>query len=155
MTRIFYSLFAAIALILLTGCVTIYDGRMQKIKIETEPTEAMVTVEEAKTKAIVAFDTSPMEIELERKHSYHLKISKEGYQPTVVGIWRQANDAIWIDLGLLPFHWPGTALGLISALCDHLTGAIWDLAPADVKVKLEPIPNKAENSTEKNKGNSK
>jgi len=131
----------------LAGCMTIYDGTTQRIKIQTRPSEASVLVEEARTKNIIASDTSPMEIDLKRNHSYHIKINKDGYHPTTVGIWRKTNDAIWIDLGLLPFHPPGTGLGLVSALFDHLSGAIWDLEPADINVQLEPVsPLKTEES---------
>jgi len=139
MGRILPVLCIAAAGTLLAGCMTMYDGKTQKIKIRTEPSEAMIRVEESRTKTTVATDTSPMEINLERKHSYHVKISKEGYQPATVGIWRQTNDVVWINLGLLPFHPPGTALALISALFDHLSGAIWDLEPSDINVTLEPV----------------
>jgi len=144
MQRAFSVLFVVTMAVLLAGCMTIYDGKRQTIKIKTEPSEAMIIVEEAKTKAIIATDSSPMEIDLERKHSYHIKISKEGYQPTIVGIWRQTNNVVWINLGLLPFHPPGTGLALVSALFDHMSGAIWDLAPDDINVKLEAIEPKKE-----------
>lgn len=145
--RIFNCLLIIITMAGLAGCMTIYDGTTQRIKIQTRPSEASVLVEEARTKNIIASDTSPMEIDLKRNHSYHIKINKDGYHPTTVGIWRKTNDAIWIDLGLLPFHPPGTGLGLVSALFDHLSGAIWDLEPADINVQLEPVsPLKPEES---------
>jgi len=127
---------------MLAGCMTIYDGTTQKIKIKTRPPEASILVEEARTKGIIASDTSPTEIDLKRNCSYHIKINKDGYQPVTVGIWRKANDIVWIDLGLLPFHPPGTGLGLVSALFDHLSGAIWDLEPADIDIQLEPAEKK-------------
>jgi hypothetical protein len=83
-----------------------------------------------------------MEVKLARKNSYHVKISKDGYLSTTVGIRRKANNAIIIDLLLLPFHPGGTGLGLVSAGIDHFTGAIWDLEPNNINVKLYPLKEK-------------
>lgn len=93
------------------GCATIYDGKTQTIRINTDPSEADVVVEEAWSKETVAQDVSPMEVNLERKHSYHVKIRKDGYLSTTVGIRRKANNAIIIDLRCFLSILPAQVLG--------------------------------------------
>ncbi len=128
-----------IAGVLSAGCATVISGTTQKIKINTKPEGAKVTIEETCDKKVSMVVTTPAEVTLKRRYSYHIKVDKKGYYPVVRGIGRKANKAVYIDLALLPAHWAGTLAGMISAGVDHFSGAIWTLYPSEINIELNEI----------------
>ncbi|MBI4835613.1 MAG: PEGA domain-containing protein [Planctomycetes bacterium] len=131
-------LFLSAWLLLCTGCATAISGTTQRIKINTKPEGATVVIEETCGKKVSMVVTTPAKVTLERRYEYHLKVDKKGYYPVTRGIRRGPNNAMIIDGVLLPIHCVGTTIGMVSALVDHFTGAIWTLYPAEINIELEP-----------------
>lgn len=131
-------------IIVSSGCATVISGTRQEIKINSKPEGATVTIVETCDKKVSMTVTTPAVVNLPRSYSYHVIFDKDGYYPTRRGIGRKANNAIIADLILLPAHWVGSALGLIFAGGDHLTGAIFTLYPEEINIELKEMPAKDE-----------
>jgi hypothetical protein len=75
-----------------TGCATL-RGDTQKMKIESEPAGAQLTVD---GKAY----TTPAEVELKRKDAHRIAITKDGYRPITFNLESTWDGASMTDLAL-------------------------------------------------------
>src|SRR5205814_2087069 len=99
-------------------------GNSQKIKFNTDPAGATLKVADKTL-------TTPAEVELKRKETYDVTLSKEGYRTVMF----QMNST-WDGASLAGAILPGGSLMLAT---DRTTGA--DLAFYDPPtIKLEPAP---------------
>ncbi|MBI4835614.1 MAG: PEGA domain-containing protein [Planctomycetes bacterium] len=123
--------------VLSAGCATMVSGTKQRIKINTQPQGATVVIEETWDRKVSMTLTTPAEVQLPRKYSYHVTVDKKGYYPARRGIGRKPNKAVAGDLVILPIHWWGTLMGLVLGGADHFTGAIWTLSPSEINIELK------------------
>jgi hypothetical protein len=87
------TLLATFALLTMaTGCATLRGGE-QKMKIETEPTGASLTVDSQHY-------TTPAEVVLKRKDAHHITVSKAGYRPITFNFESTWDGASMTDVAL-------------------------------------------------------
>jgi PEGA domain len=112
----------------LTGCATITRGTTEVLVIESEPTGATATLSSGN------LCKTPCSIELKRKHDYHVKIEKPGYETTDTDVKSEISGAGAAGMA-------GNVIlgGLIGAGVDAATGATKKLTPNPLKIKMEPI----------------
>jgi hypothetical protein len=75
-----------------TGCATL-RGSTQKLKFETEPTAANLTINGQRY-------TTPAVVELKRKESHRVLIEKEGYRPVAFNMESTWDGAAITDLAV-------------------------------------------------------
>ncbi len=119
-----------VALVLMTfafsGCGAILNGSTKSIQINASPSGTKLT-----TQPPTGEFTAPTTLSLERKNSYVLNFSKEGYSSASVQIQKKAQFGI-ILLDVL-------FTGLIGVVVDATTGAWNNLTPDQVSVTLEKL----------------
>ncbi|UCD15015.1 MAG: PEGA domain-containing protein [Candidatus Omnitrophota bacterium] len=117
-------LFGCLA-ILLQGCCSIVKGHFQDIQVNSNPSDAFVTVDgmQVKTPGILHLDT--------RKVAYVLKFEKEGYEPVEVRLKRGVSGWVFgnVIFGLLG--------GPVGVCIDFGSGAAYKLSPHDIEVALK------------------
>jgi hypothetical protein len=87
------SLLAAFALLsMATGCATL-RGSEQKMKIETDPPGASLTVDSQHY-------ITPAEVVLKRKDAHHITVSKAGYRPITFNFESTWDGASMTDVAL-------------------------------------------------------
>jgi len=118
----------SIGLLALTGCATITRGTTDVLVVNTDPPGAQVEISGEHA------CTSPCSVELKRKHDYHVKISKTGYEPVETDVMAQVTGAGAAGMA-------GNVLigGLIGVGVDAMTGARKSLKPNPVEVHLVPV----------------
>lgn len=145
------------AVLLSSGCATIANGRYQRVRVETDPPAAKVSVQGTRklSKGVLQFET-PGEVSLHRKEKHVvLRIEKDGYEPAEValrrtlGAWAPAGGAGFLVLGVLTGRVPdgggavfGHVVGSVwlgvSVGIDLLTGSAYRLDPSKVSLTLQP-----------------
>ena len=117
------------AALLSTACATVTRGSTEAWTVETDPSGATV-----RTSAGYACEATPCTWKLPRKTAFEVTISKPGYktvQTQVVTTISTAGGAGMAGNVILG--------GLIGATVDLTTGAMKDLKPNPLTVKLEPV----------------
>ena len=112
-TRFALALAGALALGL-SGCATAIRGTTQQISINSQPVGASVTLSNGQT------CVTPCSLEVKRKNSLQVTVEKEGCQPQTTALV------------------PSLAGGgvLLGGLVDYGTGAVYDLQPNPLHVRL-------------------
>lgn len=121
---------STIALVLVTGCASIVSGTKQKIKIASTPTDSNISITQFDTNLESPFwsGKTPATVKVNRKKSYLVKITREGYQPAEISIqYKSMNGWVW---GNIVFG------GIIGAVIDTVDGAAYKLGPDDINVQL-------------------
>lgn len=121
---------ALLVTLLTNSCATIMTGTNQTVDVESSPPGANVRVEKLGTSGIQTIweGTTPATLELGRKHSYLVILSKTGYEPMEVPVeGNKMNPWVWGNLLIG---------GLPGLLVDGFSGAILTLEPGDVSVTL-------------------
>lgn len=117
------SLFAAgLLLIGMSGCATIIRGTEQKLKFETEPSGATVTVGDKQY-------TTPVTLSLKRRREYTVLVNKEGYVPIQFVL-----KGTWDGASLSSAALPG---GSLMVATDRAGGADLAFYPLP-KIQLQP-----------------
>lgn len=125
--------FVVLLLIITSGCASIVDGGRKKVRIDSNPPGALVTVANDTGETIISTNT-PAVVRLTRAKGYFqgehytVKFDLPGYYPSEIGIKSQMNG--WY-LGNIMF---GGAIGFL--LVDPATGAMWTLSPSTVNRNL-------------------
>lgn len=111
------------------GCATIVCGTTKTINISSQPPDANFTVKEdvKQKEKIIVQGRTPTNVTLNRSGNYTVTFEKQGYETLVTPIESQING--WYAGNIL-FG------GIIGAVIDPITGAVWDLV--DVNVTLVP-----------------
>jgi hypothetical protein len=99
-------------------------GTTQSVRFESTPSGATVH-------AGVFTVVTPADLEMPRKYSYDVEVTKKGYLPGRSQISRATSGAVW---GNVLFG------GLIGILIDVGNGAAYELAPEVVSITLIPDP---------------
>jgi hypothetical protein len=116
----------AVAAFLGTGCGTIFNGTRQTIQVQSAPAGAKV-----ETAPPSGTFTTPTQLDLERKNSYVLTFSKEGYSPATFNIQNHSKGGIIVADVLLT--------GLIGVIIDAVTGGWYGLSPESATVSLTKV----------------
>ena len=139
--------------LLSSGCASVVNGRHQKLRVETNPPTAKVSVQGTqRTKGGPLQFETPGEIVLHRKEKQvTLRIEKDGYEPEEVTLkrnpsgWTPFGGASWLGLGVSMGNvsdeggalvFGAIFLGITVGI-DLLTGAAYRLDPAKVSVTLQ------------------
>ncbi len=135
----FPKLLLVAALCVLCGCATITRGTKEVLVVESDPVGAEVTT------SIGLVGKTPATFKVSRKGGFTVTIVKEGYEPVTVQVGSQvagggaAGMAGNVILG-----------GLIGAAVDAGSGAMKELKPNPIVVKLVPL-GKAEETLDSDK----
>lgn len=122
------TLFFCLAL-LLGGCATIISGKHQVVDIRSSPAAAHIKIERAHNGAMLSVweGLTPSSIPLERKYTYQLTVSLDGYQPIEMGLANGSNGWVWGNLLLG---------GFIGLIVDFSNGAAKTLEPDEIDIEL-------------------
>ena len=113
--KIRFALALAGALVLgLSGCATAIRGTTQQISINSQPVGANVTLSSGQT------CVTPCALEVKRKDSLQITLEKDGCQPQTTTLVPSLAGA-------------GVIMG---GLVDYGTGAVYDLQPNPLHVRL-------------------
>lgn len=124
MLRLLFVLLFAVTI--LPGCATITRGTTDTLQIETDPAGARADLSTGHT------CSTPCAIKLPRKTDGIVKIYKEGYETIEVSFTNQISGAGGAGMaGNIIFG------GIIGAGVDAGTGAMYNLVPNPIYVRLE------------------
>ncbi|MEW6775722.1 MAG: PEGA domain-containing protein [Bdellovibrionota bacterium] len=110
-------------LFMATGCATIVNGTKQKVKINSTPDGATVSVDG------VDSGTTPATVKMRRKEDHKVVIKKPGYKPKEVEL---KNKMSWWWLGNVVIG------GIIGLVVDMASGGVYKLEPKKIDAALEP-----------------
>jgi len=127
MQRFVIGLFLLTA-ILASGCASVTRGTSDTLIVNSDPTGALVELSNG------LMGKTPATFKLPRKSTLVVKISKEGYEPVDVNVTPQIAGAG--SAGMVGNVFLG---GIIGAAVDTGTGAMYDLKPNPISVKLVPL----------------
>ncbi len=113
---------SACALLFMTSCASIINGKNQKVEIVSEPSGAAVTIDGTQSGA------TPTSAQLSRKGSHQVELSLAGYEPYQITLSPKTNGATMGNI---------VAGGLIGIAIDQSTGAGNTLHPKKVHVVLQ------------------
>ena len=115
-SRIVTPLLLAVLLPTLLGCGTMFGGTREIITATSAPDVARIT-----TSPESGSFTTPASMSLERKHSYTLTFTKDGYEPATFQINKKLRGGI-VVLDVL-------FTGLLGVIIDATTGGWYTLQP--------------------------
>ncbi len=121
----------ALLLPLVTGCGVIFGGTRETIQVQSSPRAAEIT-----TTPPTATYTTPASISLERKHSYNLTFTKEGYSSAEF----QIQNRIRVGIVVLDVLFTS----LVGVVIDAVTGGWYKLEPKTAAVALEKLASNIE-----------
>lgn len=104
------------------GCAALFNSKTDKVKIDSDPQGALVTVDG------VTVGTTPTEVNLTVREDHKITFSKEGYAPRGV-ILATGVGGIWVLLDIFWF--------IVPVIIDAASCAWYELDSNEVKVKLE------------------
>jgi hypothetical protein len=116
---------AAVAALLLTGCATVTRGTSQKFAIESAPPGAGVALSTGQT------CVTPCKLKLKRKHGFTATFTKTGFET-----YRTEVKSKFSGGGAAATAGNVLIGGLIGAAVDGSSGALNNLTPNPLKVKL-------------------
>jgi len=116
---------ASLALITASGCSTIVNGKKQVVSINSNVTDADITVNG------LPVGKTPYTGPIERSNKTILNVSKEGY----------ISKTITLDTKFEPIFWGNIIIGgVLGSTTDASTGAMYKYAPSALQVDLEKKP---------------
>ncbi len=117
---------------LLGACATITRGTTDTLVIESEPPGAEVELSNGMR------CRTPCALEVDRDRSLVVRIRKPGYEPVEATVTPKVSGA-----GSAGMAGNVVLGGIIGAAVDAGSGAMYDLVPNPVRVKLVPLQNAA------------
>lgn len=128
------SIFVSCALLLLSGCATLFSGTEERITFYSEPSGASVIIDG------IVVGTTPATVEVDRPGMEEMRVTVQldGYDPRVFELDKEFNSASILNI----FFWPGFVV-------DALTGALFkydkttytvDLDRGTVSLNLDDLP---------------
>jgi hypothetical protein len=125
----------------MASCATIISGSRQRVPITSDPPGATVYVD------FQNVGYTPLMVKLKRKHTHQIRLELDNYSSYELTTKKKFN----------PMFVGNVVIGgLIGMGIDGASGAIFDVYPKNVKVKLEPSSNSSSsNSDSINIGNDK
>ena len=137
MRQIPFSFLLGSTLLLTSGCATVTRGTTDTLVIESDPPGAQVTLSNGMS------GQTPASFKLSRKSAVVVDIAKAGYEPVKVNVQPQISGAGGAGMA-------GNVLvgGLIGVAVDAGTGAMNDLKPNPIQVRLAPLAGDATRQSE-------
>ena len=114
---------AFFAALLVTSCATLFSNNAGTVTIASDPVGADVVIDGK------SYGQTPISVTLDKKNSYHVEISKPGYETAYVSITNKIGVG-WVVLDIVA--------GGIPLIVDAVTGAWNSLTPDTISVTLEP-----------------
>lgn len=114
---------------MLGACATVTRGTHTDFAVESVPAGAA-----AKTTTGFSCAATPCKLKLPRKEGFDITITLEGYQTRVVHVASKVQGG-----GAAGFVGNAVVGGVLGAAIDGSSGAMKDLVPNPVKVKLQPV----------------
>jgi hypothetical protein len=129
-------LFAMIVSVgIIYGCASMMSGTTQRVTIDSDPQGATVTIGKKAEKdgKVTLTDTytagvTPLVVELPRRSSTMVQLSKEGFETQNIELKRKMNNWVWGDIALT---------SLLSTSIDTSTGAVNEYKPGQYMVTLQ------------------
>lgn len=119
----------AACLVCLSGCATIVSGSTQSIKIDSNPSGALVYVADVKTPGQRSqIGVTPAKVSV-KTTGIIITVEKEGYSSTTVSLHQKMNPWVWGDIALT---------SPLSTSIDTSTGASKEYDPTEYNVELVP-----------------
>jgi hypothetical protein len=106
-----------LGIMLCSGCATIVRGTHQSLGIRTDPSGAMVAVDGK-------FYTTPATLDLARRSSHNVAITKDGYRPILFTLEPQWDGTSLVGNLILP----GGSVGLVYDSANGADKAFFQLA---------------------------
>lgn len=120
---------ASVMLLCSMGCASIVHQTTQQVPVKSDPPGAAITV----ACGDVANDpklVTPATVTVHRKpDSCVIRLTKDGYQPSETSLTKSVSG--WYAGNIL-------LGGIIGLIVDAANGAMWNRAPHEVDVKLQP-----------------
>jgi len=110
-----------LALLLATGCATLFKGTNEKVNVQSSPVRADVYVNG------LLMGRTPLQLNLAASNSYAIEFRAEGYQPRVYHINNRVG-AGYVIVDIL--------LGLVPVIVDAATGAWYHLDQKNIDAVL-------------------
>ena len=127
--RVSTVLLSLLAVAMLTGCGYFMGGSTKLISVQSTPTAATITI----TPMTGQF-TTPITLELSRKHAYVIKAEKEGYHDANFMIRKEKRPGVFTADIFFSVMFLG-----IQAIVDGTTGAWNDLLPENATIVLHQV----------------
>ena len=126
-------LLAALVSINLSACATVVNGTKDTLRVTSTPNAANVKFADISGDLTDRNCTTPCEVELNRKKTYDVTVSKDGFSPYNILVEPK------LSAGNIAAS-TGNVLvgGIIGIGVDHATGAGRDLEPNPIIVSLQP-----------------
>lgn len=105
----------------LTGCATIINGTRQAVRIESNPSDATIWLDETYV------GKTPKIIEMYRSDNHTVRIELEGYQPYEASFKKELS--YWV-FGNFIFG------GVIGLAIDVVSGGVYKLTPEELEAEL-------------------
>jgi hypothetical protein len=122
-----YSFFIIFLISILTvGCATIFKGSDADIRVNSQPSDASIFINE------IDRGNTPQTLTLGRDQDHILTFKKDGYEDVRIEVNKKFDGATTI-LGNLVSWW------VIGVVVDVASGAAYSLEPADVQANLEEM----------------
>ena len=122
------------AVLAVTACATVTKGTEDTVVFNSKPPGASVAFKEVSGRINQAGCTTPCTLEINRKFTYSVEMSKEGYETSVQMLEPKLSTDGAAGMA-------GNVLlgGVIGAAVDASTGAMNDLKPNPMEVTLVPV----------------
>lgn len=120
--------FASVSVLGFSGCATILSGTSDNIIIQSTPASANYVITTLKYDTEVASGSTPATVNLSRKSEYKVTIKLAGYKDKVIPIYQEFNG--WTICNIC-------IGGILGVGIDFFTGALFKLAPQQIRVSLE------------------
>lgn len=120
--KIIIKAFLLSSLVLLSSCATIISGSRQSVEISSEPSSAIVYVNE------IEIGKTPVQKKLKRNQEYQLILKLNGYKTYETKLEKKFN-AWYIGNVLIG--------GLVGLIVDPITGAMFKLKPEEIDGNLK------------------
>jgi hypothetical protein len=122
---------ALAALLLATGCATIFEHRSKHFSLQSIPDGAEFELTKVGDSRPLQVGVTPASVTLRRGNGYFVParytvhVHKDGYEPETVAFGTSVTGNYWFNLLWLPILtlWPPIAMLIV----DPLTGAMYDI----------------------------
>jgi PEGA domain-containing protein len=115
----------AVAMLALSGCATVVNGRTEPLGLSSNPAGAEVSIDNGTMKVI-----TPTSIELKRDENHTFVFHKDGYQDTSATVTSGTSGWVWGNL---------LAGGIIGGVVDFATGAAYKFSDDTLSVNMTPV----------------
>ncbi len=116
-----------LASVLLVGCATVVSGNVQEVELRSQPPGAQAVIRS--NDGLVQEVTTPAKVVLRTGPTHVVTVSAPGYRSATAVVGKTIN---WWAI-----------LGGPLAMYDWVSGAIYDLDPGVLELRLPPAPPEA------------